>query len=394
MNDPTHTYVDLEFINNTQNSNEAVAIDFKQTKSSNILDGSCEDYFASVVRFSLDSGNLPLIIPDVYTQADGKLETDGSIQTLYLVAIGEGLDYLSSVDYRSPVLFTPEISSDLQAMPQYYPKSLEDTYSNPYYHIHTAQGFLNMVNKALRSSFNTLVSHSSNSAFYDKVTAPQFFFNASSNKIELLYTNEYVYSQYNVINLFIKVSGSLYNLLSNFPAILTNNLYQGNTAVINYVLDIQPTLNRNSYSYSKNNTPAVTMNVLTEQSSSIVAWSPISRIQFCSTTVPVHQTLTGGAQYTTINEQSSIQANNTTSILTDFEFPLTTGLEYSQQILYYSPQSEYRLIDLSGTASIKSLNIQVFWVSKIGTRYEMKVKQRGQCTLKLMFRKKNFNGII
>ena len=397
MTQPTHTYVDLEFINNTENSNEAVPIDFKQTKSSNIIDGNCEDYFASIVRFSLDS-NLPLIIPEVYTQKDGLLPTHGIINTLYFVGLGEGSTYDNSVDFTRSVVFHPEMSNSIQAVPEFLPKSLEDTYANPYYHIHSAQGFLNMVNATLRLCFNALVSHSSTPADYNLATAPQFIFNSSINKIELLYTDEYIYSQFNPkLNVFIKMSGSLYHLLNNFPAILVNNTYQGNSSVINYVLDIQPLLSRNSYLYSKPTgitKTSVNMNVLTEQSSSIVSWSPISRIQFTSTTIPVYQTMTGGAQYTTSNVESNVQVNNTTSIISDFEFPLTTGLEYSQQILYYSPQSEYRLLDLSGTASIKNLNIQVWWVSKIGTRYEMKIKQRGQCTMKILFRRKNFNGIL
>ena len=64
MHDPHHVYVDLDVINNDYKRNGARHyLRFEETKNTHFLDGESSEYFCSIVRFTIQTGNtLPVII--------------------------------------------------------------------------------------------------------------------------------------------------------------------------------------------------------------------------------------------------------------------------------------------------------------------------------------------
>ena len=68
MGDPYHVYVDLDVINTDCNATSQPQIRFEETRNKPFLPGDSADYFCSVVRFSIQTGNtLPVFIPKVQT---------------------------------------------------------------------------------------------------------------------------------------------------------------------------------------------------------------------------------------------------------------------------------------------------------------------------------------
>ena len=68
MNDPYHVYLDLDVVNNDYNSITKPQLRFEETRNTPILSGDSADYFCSIVRFNIQTGNtLPVFIPKIQT---------------------------------------------------------------------------------------------------------------------------------------------------------------------------------------------------------------------------------------------------------------------------------------------------------------------------------------
>ena len=61
----THIYLDLQIVNNNQNNNEPPPVlRFEETRNSPFLPGDSADYYVSILRFSVQTGDeIPLFIP-------------------------------------------------------------------------------------------------------------------------------------------------------------------------------------------------------------------------------------------------------------------------------------------------------------------------------------------
>ena len=102
MSKPIHTYLDLDVVNNNLNSSAAAPhLRFEETRNSPFLAGDASEYFCSIVRFSIQTGNsLPIFIPRIET---GQKDINKTVYkvTLYLDA-GKGKYYQFNVS----LLFT------------------------------------------------------------------------------------------------------------------------------------------------------------------------------------------------------------------------------------------------------------------------------------------------
>ena len=65
MHDPHHVYLDLDVINNDYKHDGAPPyLRFEEIRNTPFLDGDSSEYFCSIVRFTIQTGNtLPVIIP-------------------------------------------------------------------------------------------------------------------------------------------------------------------------------------------------------------------------------------------------------------------------------------------------------------------------------------------
>ena len=73
MMKPIHTYLDLDVANNNLNrSAVAPQLRFEEVRNSPFLEGDSSEYFCSIDRCSIQTGNsLPIFIPRIETgQAD------------------------------------------------------------------------------------------------------------------------------------------------------------------------------------------------------------------------------------------------------------------------------------------------------------------------------------
>jgi len=133
-----------------------------------------------------------------------------------------------------------------------------------------------------------------------------------------------------------------------------------------------------------------------QQSSSVVNWSPVSSIVFTSGTIPIEPQMSGAPDNLNtidpISQSSIYEQQGITKVLTDFVIPFTTGVEATNQQIYYIPTSEYRLIDLLGNNNLNELTISVFWRDKYGGMHPMTLDAGASASMLIMLRKKKYNG--
>ena len=117
-------------------------------------------------------------------------------------------------------------------------------------------------------------------------------------------------------------------------------------------------------------------------------WNPVSNITFTTSLLPVNPNLVSTPLI--FNSGSAPQSqSNIANVLTDLEVPLIVGRDYKPNLLYV-PQSEYRLIDLNGNVPLSSIQIGVFWRDVYGHLHPFYLLAGNSATIKLMFRRKDF----
>ena len=151
MYDPYHVYMDLDVINNDYNSTSKPQLRFEETRNTPFLPGDSADYFCSIVRFNIQTGNtLPVFIPRIET---GQSDIN---KTIYQVAIlldmgEEESTTIDRVGFAS-VMYTPE---DESVPTPALPTTSQDL-SSTYYYNYNYQHFIHLVNKAIQSAWDNL----------------------------------------------------------------------------------------------------------------------------------------------------------------------------------------------------------------------------------------------
>ena len=156
MNDPYHVYMDLDVINNDYNSTSKPSLRFEETRNTPFLPGDSADYFCSIVRFNIQTGNtLPVFIPRIET---GQNDINKTIyQVAILMDVNEELVTNTSLEKigLASVMYTPE---DETAPTPVAPTSSQDL-SSSYYFVHNYQHFIHLANKAIQSAWDNLRSN-------------------------------------------------------------------------------------------------------------------------------------------------------------------------------------------------------------------------------------------
>ena len=400
----THEYIDCEIINNSTDLSP-IPVVFNNVKTRQIID-DCSDYYLSVVRWSLDSG-LPQIIPEM--ELSPVIVGGTAIErSVYWLNIGiEKVATFGTINFLDPgtIENVQYYSNNLTVpIPAVQPSSADQVYTNPYYFINSIGEFLDNVNKAIIQAFEGLKVYGlTNPAAYPGLTAalptapPHFDWNGSVLSANV--DAGWIYkSSLNPIpplnppryNFYLSMNTPLYNLFNTFPAKYLDKSTLASNEGRNYALMFYPNQWDDTYSAGD---PLIDYYFFNQEGSSVPGWSPVSSIVFQTSTIPVNPTQSGAPVYAGKNLKEAIEASGISNILTDFQIPLDRGDEYSNALLYYTPSGEYRLFDMNSNGSLKDLNIQLFWKDKLGFIHPFLMKNGASASLKLLLRKKSYNGL-
>lgn len=404
-----HIYVDCNIINNDSINCAPQPLIYNQTKSSNIIN-DCSEYHCSVVRFQIDS-ILPVIIPLIELEQSGS----GSLyeeRTMYYLNMGYGLDVENLTMINGAVgsavgecvLYRPDnYNTSLYPnykIPIFLPKNQLEVNNNPYFWLSSIKSFLTLLNQSLYKIYiRAKVLYPTQLA---KASPPEFIWNSATLKIDLIVSGEFLSPnivEATIPHFFISVNAPLYNLLNTFSYTTTNafSVYQFRDGVP-FFYNLFKNYGVETITVPANTPPTPADGTLLyrveSESSSVPSWSPVSSIVFSSYTIPVNSSEAGAVEY--LNSKSPFNtnfSNNLVNELTDFVVNQDIGTELSNSVLYYSPQSEYRLMSLNSNQPMNKVNIKVGWLDKFGGNHDFLLNYGGAASLKLLFRQKNYNNI-
>lgn len=357
-------------INNLNSNGNSIFASFSENRVQDILPEPSNNFYLTVVRFSIPGSEIPIfIMPVQLGQPDVNL-TPFSVTLSYL-----GNDfrvYLSYVthDITAPIPAQPLISQDI---------------SSGYYYVYTYQDMLNYVNTALASAFNSLKS-----AFptAPPTEAPYFIYNPDTELISLV--TQFSYSLPNSISIYTNLS-----LLTYFDA-LRVDFYGPNSINGKDSRFIIEFTHNNSYAKPGGIIPSPPANpdylIFTQEFLALGKWNSMKSIVFLTGTLPInYESVPQSPLLSSTN--ISLGANNFRPILTDFEPYLDQIAGSTRSIFQFYVQGPYRLIDLTSSTTIRQFDVQVFWQDHFGQLYPVYISYGQVVTIKFLFiRKKTLTG--
>ena len=414
MTKPIHTYLDLDVVNNNLNSNtNAPQLRFEENRNTPFLEGDSSEYFCSIVRFSIQTGNsLPIFIPRIET---GAAQSDIN-KTVYKVTLSVNLTHKDGKDAVPATGTTPAVPAipattnsytggtislsyvcpdsvaDLPQLP-----STQQDMSGTYYYQYNIKDIVNMFNAGLTAAwkdFTTNIPSTLNgidekdiAAVMRNTVAPYFQYDYDKCRLVLSvhqYFNGDTY-QNGTFAGSVNFNTRFYELLSGLPCIRRNR-----TGDLNY----QFTADTTATVIAKDSAGVSHPMLQTSQEvSSLAMWNPIASVVFCTGMLPIVSTNTslpityGGSS----NDNLASNGNNSnlTNIISDFEIAVTETNQY-RPIIIYNPSSEYRLLDMHSSLNLNRIDISVFWKTQFGDLVPLRLQPGCAAHIKLMFRHRTF----
>ena len=367
---PNHIYLDVSCVNNDNGASAPVPISFRESRTMPILEDASM-YYLALCRFHLDTvGALPVIIPQVQLGQSDVNKTIYSVTYKY-----------KTFEYQQFLSFVPQ---DESAGTPLAPTIQQDT-SSTYYFVDSYSYFVNLINTTLSDgfrAFNDLVVAGSDSL--PASNAPYLQYDSSSGEIIL---NADVASfdptLTNPVQLYFNTA--MHNLLSSFEFIKKG---YGSTITNgkNFMVNIRNDNGANIFEVS--NTYSVYQ--MYQEYPSISTWSPVSRIVFTSSNLPMNPSIVSPPKvFNSVVGMSSVTTQTTTmNIITDMTVDISTGKELYPAITYVPYQ--YRLIDLTTRGQLNEFNIDVYWVDTYGNMRLFYLPSGCSANLKLVWIRKSF----
>lgn len=320
---------------------------YSQTFSETILKNP-SDYYCSVIRFQIPLDQVPLFHFPVDIFQNNPLMSDLVI----------GIKKADLTLYPQNVLYIPDFAPS-PLLPVPVPAASSPYFTNEqsisqYYAVYSINKFLLMLNTTIQSAVTAAALG---------VTAPYYIYNPVTQLISLIVTQT-----------FIATGAEIFL----------------NTDAINYVHTFQwfynpsPTVGDrffhvlNPLPYGS---PVGGPYVYSEEYTAMSLWLSVRRIIITSNSLPVKPEA--------IPNQNSNDGNlSFEPILTDFILPIdnVNGLS---TVAIYSPQGQYRLINMTGNTPINKIDLSISYYDKYGNIFPIIISNTQTASVKLGFFLKN-----
>jgi len=349
-----------------------------------------QDYYLSIIRFSVDTGTMPVFIPSIQpNQANPNL-------TIYSVSMS-WLDPTTNISYteQSFIEYQPQdLSIPVPIAPSLTSNGLQINETG-YYNVYSYQWLCYLVFLAFEDVAAKMVLATGGSPNPPDLTySPIINWDSTSQKA-VIYANAATYDlneQYYsptsaAINVYM--NAPLYGLFSSFPA---RYLGYGQTLGTDYrllIVDVGGTNNQTIVPPQ----PAIPGDVqyvainLYQEVSTTSSISPILAMVFCSNTLPIASNNVSTPLVFNNNQLIQFAGNNSamSNIITDLVS--STGT-YTPNLVYVPP-GENRLITMYGNSPLSNLDISIFYRIRNGSLVPFVLQSGGSVTLKILFEKKN-----
>jgi hypothetical protein len=353
MATPFRIYLNLEVRNDDTiiTGRPPPPLSFEETRTQPFLDGDASEYFCTIARFTLQTGNsLPVFIPIIDTSQvptpSGKVPTDlPQNNTIYKISfVGQGgTPGVDKQIIQQNVVYQPSDQTIPRPKPPTGPGGQD--LSSEYYYVRSYQDFINMINKSLYYMDASLPAPAPGVERYN----PPYMEWDHAACTATLYADAY-YFDLNPDNPLTSTSGRsrkfeiyfdarLYQLFSTLNATYVGASYLGLTG-FDYRLDVFGDLGNTLRVNLDDAYPGPIYNIsLTQETSTIAVWSPVESIVFTSSSLPSTppcprpQRLSRRGEYSITGSGTPNLAN----VLTHFQIAVSPTNQYRPEISY-APQ--------------------------------------------------------
>lgn len=369
-NQPTHIYYNLDLINNNINGNTAPQqLIFTDSRNGTPILNYPKNYYASIVRFSIDTGAdaIPIFIPSIDTT-----QTNVN-KTVYQIT----LSYKTS-NFSQAIIYVPTDST--QPTPA-SPLGGVD-YTTTYYYMYSYQKWVKYINTALAAAVVGLNAQSiadGNGALPS--LNPPFVEIDPINLTMLINCEQTAYADTLAFPIQIYFNTAFFNIMTFFQYTRYGiNALNGK----NYLLNVY--LNNNNTTIG-----GVVYLQMYQEGSCMALLNPVQCLVITSNAPNYPEIIGVPAVFnSTTNFQNAVNAPNTSPIFTDFQVPIT-ALDSYRPSIFYNPTSEYRLCDMQSTSPIYNMQLFVYWMDKYGNYKPIFIPGGCSANIKVMFRRKDFN---
>lgn len=377
-NTPEKLYYDIQLTNLESSTTLPPVLNFIETRNVPFL-YDAEKYYMSIIRFSLDTPNLPVFIPTIQlNQPDINL-------TIYTVCLQwvDPLDATQVYTVITPVVFIPQ--SKIAAIPPAPDVNGVQYNGGNYYNIYNYQYFIYLINEAFIVCYNQLKTE----VEADGLVLPSDYYPIlswdTSNNTAIMNCDVLGYST-NAAN-YIKIffNTPLAQLFSSFPVIINSEVPGLNAQLITDSFS-----QSNIIQYPPSNPTYDAIQVF-QEFSTVALWSPITAIVFTSNTLPI---ISNQVSTPIVFNNGAIFGGNgnnslVNQVITDF---ISNDGVYKPNLVY-EPTAQYRWIQLMGSRPLTTFDLQVYWRDKLGQLNPFYLSSGSTASVKILFSKKNTMGV-
>jgi len=346
-----------------------------------------EDYYLSIIRFSMGTGSLPVFIPSITPdQANRNL-------TIYKITL-EVVIGATTYTQTNNIVWSPQnTSASIPPAPNTTANKLQVN-DTGYYNCYNFTWWTQLITDTFKTCFGALNSTViAAGGTLPSAYAPVAYWDSTSNGL-VLYADTAGYNDDPAIVGFeeIKIyfNAPLYELFPSLPATYLG--YASAPTNRNFRLSVRNIGSTNLTTITPYaaipSVPPVTYRAITlyQETSTISDMTPITAIVFTSNTLPIQPNQVSTPLVFNDAGQVALGGNNSdiANIITDI---VSDSGQYRPNLVY-EPSAEYRLITLYGNRPLFNLDIQIFYKLKTGQLIPFRVPSGQTVTLKIAFIKK------
>jgi len=399
VNESEHVYIDINIYNQPDQddfNSPPRALEYIEQRQSSILPSPSNEWNMSIVRFQLQTAST---MPVFYAKL--QLNQLDATKTVYKITVRwKPLPPFLPVIYEvsKNVKWYPEIVTAPVPSPDSLGGFTFQPYSE-YYCAYSSQHLIRVFNATLRDIYEELYNLCVPFGFPFREDYIYSFFELDANNRWSLNSDydlyNYFYLRTDRVNpeagfASMYINPSLYNIICSFPCAKVN---QGLAGYKMWRFAITNNSNANILTTTTSPERKYIQTFQEYDSSSLMC--PVQAIVFKTSTIPITNTLTSPSTILNKNSSNSFlnTGNNsmTDNIMTDFTVSMKDISSY-QGVISYVPSSEYRLLPLMGNSRFSEINIKCMWKDETGTLREFFLASGCNYQVKIMFRKKSFNG--
>ena len=388
---PSQVYYDVQVSNFGNATTKPNPFHYNDTRNSPYLYNP-EGYELSIIRFSIDTGGVPVFIPEIQpNQPDRDL-------TVYKVSLSY-FDGSTTFYGNADIIWRPQDLSVSKPIPPSESKNKLQDNNGGYYNCYAYSWFVELVQKAYVDAFLDLfinlggtLPESDNKT--EDLKLPIIYWDTEANKAIIqaqfnFYDLKNVSSDPSTPHAGMYMNKSLYNIFNSFPAKKLSDNDTLNHA--NYQIELFSVLaiNVSQIQTDPNSSAASTIHpfiTFPQETSTVFNWSPITALVFTSNTLPVNPNQVSTPLIYNENSLSFSRGGSnsaTENIVTDI---VSSDGQYRGGIVY-TPSAQYRKITLFGNQPLHNLDLNIYYRLKTGEMIPFRLSEGGACTLKLLFEK-------